>query len=154
VKILLDADSCPRPARELVTRAAKRTGLALVFAANRPIPADDGVIMEVCEAGEGAADDRLAELADEGDIAITRDIPLAQRLLEKGAAVLDDRGRRFTRDNIGEFLSIRNWTVALADSGLDFERSARYGQKELRTFAAGLDKILTSALKSASKTNV
>jgi uncharacterized protein YaiI (UPF0178 family) len=152
VKILLDADSCPRPARELVMRAAKRTGLALVFAANRLIPSDDDVIMEVCAVAEGAADDWLVELAVEGDIAITRDIPLARRLLEKGAVVLDDRGRRFTLDNIGEFLSLRNWPVAMADSGLDFERSARYGQRELKTFAAGLDKILTAALKSVSKT--
>jgi uncharacterized protein YaiI (UPF0178 family) len=144
MKILVDADSCPAAARALVLRAAARTGTRAVFAANRPIPgiAGENAEMLVCSAGEGSADDRLAALARPGDLALTRDIPLAQRLVEAGAAVLDDRGRIYTAENIREKLSLRNFTVGLAENGYEFERTAGYGKRELRSFAASFDKLL------------
>jgi uncharacterized protein YaiI (UPF0178 family) len=99
--------------------------------------------MELCPPGEGAADDRIVDLAEAGDLAITRDIPLASRLVEKNINVMDDRGRLFTRENIGEQLSLRNFTVDLANSGLNWERSANYGKKELKAMADSLDRLLT-----------
>ena len=142
MKILVDADSCPKAARELVIRRAAKLGIRLVFAANRIIPGADGVIMEICPNTENSADDRIVELAERGDIVITRDVPLAKRLVEKDAAVIDDRGRVFTLNNINELLSIRNFMTGLADNGLGTERTANYGRKELKTFADSLDKVL------------
>ena len=145
MKILVDADSCPRDARELVLRACRRRGIQAVFAANRPMPGISGknVIMEICPAGENSADDRLVELAEPGDIAISRDLALAKRLLERNAVVIDDRGRLFTPNNINELLSLRDFTVGLAENGLGTERTASYGKKEQKTFADSLDKQLT-----------
>ena len=150
MKILVDADSCPREARELVVRCAKKRKIKTVFAANRRIPGIGGahtagalVSMELCPAGENSADDRLVELAVSGDLAVSRDLALAKRLLEKGACVIDDRGRTFNSDNINELLSLRNFTVGLAENGLGVERTAHYGKKELKTFADSLDRQLT-----------
>jgi uncharacterized protein YaiI (UPF0178 family) len=116
--------------------------------------------MELCPAGEGAADNRIVELAEPGDLVITRDIPLAFRLVEAvketgasredgavkeaGASllVIDDRGRVYTRENIRERLSLRDFMVGLAESGLGMERIAAYGKKELKAFADGLDRVL------------
>jgi uncharacterized protein YaiI (UPF0178 family) len=142
VKILVDADSCPRAARELVLRAAKRSGIRAIFAANRPIPGL-GDFMELCPPGEGAADDRIVELAQQGDLVITRDIPLANRLVEQDIAVIDDRGNLYNRENIRERLSLRNFMVDLANSGLAPERSSSYGKKEIQALANSLDRILT-----------
>ena len=143
MKILVDADSCPKPARDLVLRRAKKMDIRIIFAANRQIPDAAGAQMEICPAGDNAADDRIVELSEPGDIALTRDVPLAKRLVEKGINVLDDRGRVFNKNNINELLSLRNFTVGLADNGLEFERTATYGKKELKTFADSLDRILT-----------
>ena len=143
MKILVDADSCPKQARDLVLRRAVKLNVRIIFAANRQIPDADGAEMEICPAGDNAADDRIVELSEGGDIAITRDVPLAKRLVEKSVNVLDDRGRVFTKNNINELLSLRNFTVGLADNGLEFERTATYGKKELKTFADSLDRILT-----------
>jgi len=150
MKIYVDADSCPRPARDLVLKRAVKLKIQIIFAANHPIPCEceiDGVItkaqMEICPNTENSADDRIVELCEKNDLVITRDVPLAKRLVEKEAYVMDDRGRVFTSNNINELLSLRNFSVGLADSGLGMERIANYSKKELKTFADSLDRFLT-----------
>lgn len=154
MKILVDADSCPKPARHLILRAAARTALTAVFAANRPIPgiSGPGVVMEVCPAGEGAADDRIAELARPGDLVVTRDIPLASRLVETAIPVIDDRGQVYTKENIREKLSLRDFKVGLADNGLGVERTASYGKRELKNFADTLDRLLVRLIRAEKGT--
>jgi len=146
MQILVDADSCPREAREMLTRFSIRLGIKTIFAANRPIPAGPesrGIVtMEVCPPGEGSADRRIIELAEPGDLVITRDLPLAETLVEAGVTVLDDRGIHFTKENIKERRSIRDFVVGLANNGLEFERTASYGKNELKTFANSLDREL------------
>jgi uncharacterized protein YaiI (UPF0178 family) len=148
MKILVDADSCPKPARELIQKRAVKLSLNIIFAANRPIPFIENVQMEICSNSANSADDRLVELAEEGDIAITRDLPLAKRLLEKNIFVIDDRGRIFTHENINELVSMRNFMVSLADYGLGMERIANYSKKDLKSFADSFDKILTRRINN------
>jgi len=149
MQIFVDADSCPREGREMVLRFSARLGIKTVFAANRPIPGlpENIAQMELCPDGEGAADDRIVALARPGDLVISRDLPLAERLVEAGVAVLDDRGRVFTKENIKERRSLRDFTVGLANNGLDYERTASYGKKELNTFANSLDREITRLTK-------
>ena len=149
MKILVDADSCPREARELTLRTGSKRGIPTIFAANRPIPGINGknAVMEICPPGDNSADDRIVELAEAADLIVSRDLALAKRLLEKGAVVIDDRGRVFTSDSINELLSVRDFVVGLAENGLGVERTAHYGKKELKTFADSLDRQLTKLLR-------
>ncbi len=161
MQILVDADSCPRMAREMILRFSARLGIKSVFAANRKIPGlpepvegqkqamPKPAIFELCPPGEGAADRRLLELAEKGDLAITRDLPLAEQLVDAGVTVIDDRGRAFTKENIREHRSIRDFTVGLADSGLDFDRTPSYGKKELSSLANSLDRELYRLSRAA-----
>jgi uncharacterized protein YaiI (UPF0178 family) len=103
--------------------------------------------MELCPAGEGAADDRIVELAQGGDLVITRDIPLASRLVEAAIPVIDDRGRSFTKENIREKLSLRDFKIGLADNGLGMVRTAAYGKRELKQFADALDRLLVRLMQ-------
>ena len=145
MKILIDADSCPKDARELILRTAKKRKIETVFAANRAIPGISGenTSMIICPVTDNSADDSLTEIAVPGDLAVSRDLALAKRLLEKGAVVIDDRGRTFTSENINELLSLRDFTVALAENGLGTERTANYSKKDLKKFADSLDRELT-----------
>jgi hypothetical protein len=110
--------------------------------------------MELCETHQGAADDRIVELAEPGDLVITRDIPLASRLVEAHISVLDDRGRLYTRENIRERLSLRDFMVGLAEQGLGAERIASYGKKELKAFADGFDRELQRLIRQARDTSL
>jgi len=149
MQILLDADSCPKEARIMLLRFSSRLRIKTIFAANRIIPAlPDTVQIELCPQGEGAADNRIVELARPGDLVITRDLPLAERLVEAGVTVLDDRGRVFTKENIKEQRSVRDFVVGLAENGLDIERIPSYGKKELKSFAASLDRELSRLRKN------
>jgi uncharacterized protein YaiI (UPF0178 family) len=154
MKILVDADSCPRPARELVLRRARKAAgnsknsFTALFAANRPMPGVPEDQMLVCPARDQAADDRIAEIAGPGDIAITRDIPLAERLVGAGVTVIDDRGRRYSAENIRESRSLRDFVVGLAADGVAVgQAGAAYGKKELKAFADALDREITKLLR-------
>ena len=150
MQIFIDADSCPREAREMVLRFSGRLGIKTVFAANRPIPGiTKDAVMELCPPGEGAADDRIAALARPGDLVVTRDLPLAERLVEADVLVLDDRGRVYTKENIRERRSVRDFVVGLAENGMETERTVSYGKKELNAFANSLDRELSRLLKQS-----
>jgi uncharacterized protein YaiI (UPF0178 family) len=140
-------------ARELVQRRAGKLRLRVLFVANREIPHSADVEMIICPNGDNSADDRIAELAETGDLAITRDVPLAKRLVDKSISVINDRGRVFTKENINELLSIRNFMTGLTDNGLETERTANYGKKELKVFADSLDKVLLKSFTTNS-TNI
>jgi uncharacterized protein YaiI (UPF0178 family) len=148
--IFVDADSCPRSVRDAVVRAALRTKTRAVFAANHPVPGIDaeGIALELCPPGDDAADDRIVALARTGDLAVTRDIPLAARLVDAGVMVVDDRGTAYTRENIRERLSVRDFMVGLASDGLTPVRTASYGKRELKAFADGFDRELTRLLRA------
>ena len=148
MKIFVDADSCPKLARDLVLRRSLKMGVRIIFAANHSIPESEGAEMEICPATENSADDRIVELSERGDIAITRDVPLAKRLVDKGVYIIDDRGRVFTENNINELLSLRNFAVGLADNGLEIHRIANYSKKDLKTFADSLDRLITKIFKN------
>ena len=145
MRILVDADSCPAQTRRVVLKAAQKRRIQAVFVANRPIPGIEGgfAVMALCSEHAGAADDFIVEFAEDGDLAVTRDVPLAARLVNKGIATLDDRGRIFTRDNIGSLMSIRDFNITLTVNGAGAARIANYGKKDLKMFANSFDKLLT-----------
>lgn len=147
--IWVDADSCPGPVRAVISRAAARTGVPAVYVANRPIPFPpaDSARMEVVSAQEGSADDWICLNARPGDLCITRDIPLAARLIELEIAVINDRGTRYDRNNIGPRLSERNMMKEFRERGLMPEKQGSYSAKELQTFANQFDRTLTRLLK-------
>ena len=79
--------------------------------------------MVVVEGGENAADDKIVELANENNLCITHDIPLAARLIEKNVYVIDDRGNVLDKNNIRERLSIR-------DTQKDFREMGIFNEKQ------------------------
>lgn len=102
--------------------------------------------MEVDDSPD-AADGYIGEKAQNTDLVITQDIPLAHILVAKDIVVLSPRGVTFTRDNIGERISVRNLMQDLRDSGESTGGPRPFGDKERREFASAFDRALTKLLK-------
>ncbi|MBI9099552.1 MAG: YaiI/YqxD family protein [Spirochaetaceae bacterium] len=152
MKIWIDADSCPKPVKEIVERAAKREKLQLIFTANRKIPLEEHELftMVVTEAKDQSADLYIVDNVEAGDLVITRDIPLADELVSKKIDVLNDRGVLYTAENIKERLSVRNFMYELREYGGGVERHSAFGPKEKQAFANAFDRQLRKMLKVSS----
>lgn len=107
MRIYVDADACP--VKEEVERVATRHQLPVTLVSNGGIRPSRNPLVSCVVVSEGAdaADNWIAEAIGPGDIAITADIPLAARCLEKGARVLKPNGEAFTPANIGTALGMR-----------------------------------------------
>jgi len=151
--IWIDADSCPRQVRDLICKTGIRLNLTVNFVANRPIPMNESVLfhMILADSSPDAADDYIVEHAESGDLVITRDIPLAKRLVDRGIRVINDRGNVYTEININERLSMRNLMLDLYNNGIYPEKTGQFGKKELQEFANALDREITKLGKKQDK---
>lgn len=146
----VDADSCPAPARDIVIRFSKRLSLECWFVANRniSIPKTENFHMIVTDTGKDAADNYIVENIAQNDIAITRDIPFAARLVEKDIVIINDRGTLYNRENIAERLSLRNFNLSLYENGIESEKTSVYGKKEVNAFSNCLDREIQKKLRA------
>ena len=105
--IFVDGDACPVKAE--VERVASRHQLAVTIISNGGLrPSANPLLRHITVAeGADAADDWIVDHIAAGDIAITADIPLAARCLDKGARVLGPNGKPFTPEGIGMALGMR-----------------------------------------------
>lgn len=147
MKLWVDADACPREAKELVFRASERLAIATVLVANSPLnlPRLTHVSTVQVKAGLNVADAWIAREAQKGDVAITADVPLAAELVRKGVVVLDPRGEEFTPDTVEERLAMRNLMQELRDSGIATKGPKAYDARAKQAFANALDRVLTAA---------
>ena len=149
MKIYIDADGFPRAAKEILLRAALRLGVPLVFVANKPVRREPSPLISSLLVPEGPdiADDRIVELAEPGDLVITTDIPLADRVVSKGAFALNPRGKLYTEENVKERLAVRDLLSELRDGGMMTGGPPAFGKKDCQAFADQLDRFLISRLK-------
>ncbi len=133
--------------REIVIKAAVRENIEAVFVANRPIPLKEAENIEfiLVEQGDDSADDYIVSSSIPGDMVITRDILMAGRLVEKKILVINDRGGIFTKENIGERISIRNFMKDLRDIGV-YKREDVFDNRDIFAFAATFDRELRKLL--------
>lgn len=151
MQIWVDADACPNVIKEILFRASKRTGVPLTLVANQStrIPTSPLIRQVQVSAGFDAADRRIVELVAAGDLVITADIPLAAKVIEKGALALNPRGELYTEDNVRERLAMRNLMDELRGGGIITGGPAVLNQSDRQAFANSLDRVLTKALDSA-----
>ena len=148
MKILVDADACP--VKDEIYRVARRHGLAVLVVANSPmtVPAVDSIALEVVGGRFDAADDRIVERAEAGDVVVSNDVPLAARCLAKGAWVLSPTGRRFTEDSIGDDVATRDLLAHLRDGGRITGGPPPFGARDRSRFLDQLEGTIRAARRS------
>ena len=145
MKIWIDADACPRLAREIVFKAAQRLNLLVCLVANQPMSQHHSPLITSIHvaAGLDAADDHIAQQVARGDLVITADIPLAARIVSAGALAIDPRGDLYDASNVNDRLSIRDLLADLRNDGLVSGGPLPFGANDRKRFAATLDRTLT-----------
>jgi len=145
VKILVDADAFPNALKEVLLRTVLKRKIPTVFIANKPIatPNVPFVQMKVVALGADEADHHIAALCEKEDVVITADIPLADRVVAKGALALDPRGTVYDAENIKGLLAMRNLMQELRDGGQITGGPSAIGPKDVRAFADGLNGLLS-----------
>ncbi len=150
-QIWVDADACPRPMREMLFKAARRTGVQVTLVANHPlpVPALPNVTFRQVEKGFDVADNALMEWVNRGDLVITQDTPLASDLLAKGAEAVSPRGVPWSPDTIRSKLAMRDFMETLRASGVQTGGPSTLGPAEKQAFAAVLDRWLARVYQPA-----
>ena len=166
-RIYIDADSLPERHRSIVLRRIIGKAHSAWFVADRRLQDVERAIEEdkrlrrapfrdtltreearkigseihmvVVDSGSDSADDEIVRIAEVPALAITHDIPLAARLLDKGLAVIDDRGGRYDAGSIRERLSERGNNRIFREMGLFDQPSKRFDERTIQRFAAAFD---------------
>ena len=105
------------------------------------------ITMIITDNSEGSADDYIVSNAEPNDLVITRDIPLAARLIEKKIITINDRGKLFTSESIREDLSIRNFNYQLFTMGIQLDKTNKFNKKNLNDFANCFDREIQKKIK-------
>ena len=144
MQVLVDADACPAVIKEMLFRVAKRAEVRVTLVANQYLRTPPSPFIKSIQvpAGFDAADARVVELAESGDLVITADIPLAAAVLERGAHALDPRGNWFTRENIQERLTMRDVMDQLRNVGIDTGGPAAFSARDSKASAGQLDRFI------------
>ena len=147
--IWVDADACPAVIKDILYRAARRTGLPITLVANhfQRVPKSDLISFLLVAAGSDVADDEIVNRLQTGDLVITADIPLAARVIEKKGLALNPRGELYSADSIRERLSMRNFMETLRSNGVETGGPSAMGARERMQFANALDRLLTRLLR-------
>ncbi len=143
MKILVDADACP--VKDEVYKVAWRREVPVTVVSNQRIRVPDHPLVERVVVSDkfDAADDWIAEAADERTVVITGDILLADRCLKKGSAVIGHNGKPFTSASIGSAIATRAIMADLrvAADGIT-GGPAPFGKSDRSRFLQSLDEAL------------
>jgi uncharacterized protein YaiI (UPF0178 family) len=150
MKIWVDADACPVVIKDILFRAAGRTGVPLTLVANHDlrIPRSPNITMLKVTSGFDVADNEIVKRMSAGDLVITGDIPLAAEVIERGGHALSPRGELHTTENIKARLNIRDFMDTLRASGINTGGPPAISQSDRKSFADHLDRLLAKGTRS------
>jgi uncharacterized protein YaiI (UPF0178 family) len=151
-RIWVDADALPVAMRDILFRAALRTGVALTLVANQPIRTPSARHIRSLQVAQGydVADSEILRRCAPGDLVITADIPLAAEVVDKGAAVFTPRGEALTTENIRQRLNLRDFMESMRSSGIQSGGPAPLDARDRQNFAKRLDRWLGGMTRPGS----
>lgn len=150
MKLYVDGDAFPNLLKPILARSIQRLSLRTYVIANKKISLGiDSELVEyiIVEQGADEADHKIVEMVEEGDLVITADIPLADRVISKHAHAIDHRGELYSVDNIKQYLAMRNLMEEIRESGEMTRGPKAFSQKDAHEFANQLNSFLAKHSK-------
>jgi len=150
LKLYVDADAFPNLLKPILLRAIERLNIETYVVSNKKVSIGNSknVTYIIVEAGADEADHKIVEMTKEGDLVITADIPLADRVITKKAHAIDHRGELYSVDNIKQYLAMRNLMDKIRESGEITSGPKAFGQKDAHQFANQLNSFLAKFYKN------
>ena len=147
--IWVDADACPNVIKEILFRAAGRTGVSVTLIANQSLefPRIPSLRLVRVAAGFDVADAEIVKRVAAGDLVITADIPLAAEVIAKGGEALNPRGERYCADTIRGILGMRDFMDTMRSSGNVGGGPPPLTQANRNAFASHLDTWLARRVR-------
>jgi uncharacterized protein YaiI (UPF0178 family) len=132
---------------------AARYALPVLVVANAPlrIPDQAAVTFVHVPGGLDAVDDWIANETTGADIVTTADILLAGRVVDKGAACIDFRGKEYTADALGGLLATREVAQYLRGYGAYGGGPPPLNARDRGRFAGKLDEVVNRQLRAARR---
>lgn len=149
-KIYVDGDAFPNLLKPILFKQIQRLHVETIVIANKKIDIGKSnlVTYMIVDAGADEADHKIVEMLSEGDLVITADIPLADRVISKNAHAIDHRGELYSVDNIKQYLAHRNLMEKIRESGEITKGPKPFGAKDAQSFANQLNAFLTKHYKN------
>ena len=149
IEIWVDADACPKAIKEILFRVAERLQIEMTLVANQALKVPPSKVIKAVQVGAGfdVADNYIVLHMQAGDLVVTADIPLADEVIDKEGFALNPRGEFYTKENINQRLSMRNFMDELRGSGVDTGGPSAFSQRNRKQFSDQLDRFLTKRLK-------
>lgn len=144
MQIWVDADACPKAVKQILFRAAERKEIFVTLVANQFLATPPSQLIKAIQVEHGfdVADNYIVSKLEEGDLVITQDIPLAAEVIEKGGIALHPRGELYSKENIRQRLSMRDFMETLRSAGVETGGPSSFSQADKQQFANQLDRIL------------
>jgi uncharacterized protein YaiI (UPF0178 family) len=142
-RILVDADACP--VKEEIYKVAFRHQAPVSVVSNARLRVPEHPLIErvVVSGSFDAADDWIAEHANEFAVIVTADILLADRCLKAGATVIAPTGKPFTANSIGAAIATRAIMADLrAGAGDGIGGPPPFARADRSRFLSSLDEAL------------
>ena len=149
MKIYIDGDAFPNALKPIIIKQINRLHVDTIVMANKKINIGKSEFVKyvIVDAGADEADDKIVEALDIGDLVITADIPLADRVISKNAHAIDHRGELYSVDNIKQYLAMRNLMDKIRESGEITKGPKPFSQKDAELFANQLNAFLSKHYK-------
>lgn len=144
ITLYVDGDAFPNLLKPILLRSIERLQIKTYVIANKKINIGESCYVEyiIVDTLADEADNKIVEMLEEGDLVITADIPLADRVIEKNAHAIDHRGELYSVDNIKQYLAMRNLMESIRDSGEITGGPKPFSQKDAQRFANQLNSFL------------
>lgn len=146
VKILVDADACPKTALQLCMQMGRKYTVPVwtVASFNHNIVSDHHIVVG---SASQEADIKIINLTEPGDVVVTQDWGLASMVLGKAAYCLSPTGKEYNPEKIEFLLEEREIKAKFRRGGGRTKGPSKRSQEDDRRFAAAIEKIIMRALK-------
>jgi uncharacterized protein YaiI (UPF0178 family) len=145
MNLFIDGDALPNLLKPILLRSIKRLSLKTYVISNKKITLgenDKNISYLIVDSGADEADNKIVEMLKIDDLVITADIPLADRVISKNAHAIDHRGELYSKDNIKQYLAMRNLMDKIRESGEITKGPKPFSSKDAHNFANQFNSFL------------